>query len=210
MWLADTEPPGRRRGRRRPVHMVGGCGLIIMGDGGAAKGNSKLQGCDDRKKGLLEKPLANTAPSKHVPGLHGDHGSWQLDAARSLHKLATWIAATGKTLPPRSWNSFCWTDAGRCKLRCAAYLTASSSLDQGPSRKASHTKKKQTEKKQGRPRAGQRSGRASKQPPSSRQHKTRQTGFVRAVPGLWPRSWMFQGSSNWDVCRKFRREHEGH
>lgn len=119
------------------------------------KGTASFKDATTAKKGLLEKPLANTAPSKHVPGLHGDHGSWQLDAARSLHKLATWIAATGKTLPPRSWNSFCWTDAGRCKLRCAAYLTASSSLDQGPSRKASHTKKTDREE------AGQAKGRTT-------------------------------------------------
>lgn len=136
------------------------------------KGTASFKDATTAKKGLLEKPLANTAPSKHVPGLHGDHGSWQLDAARSLHKLATWIAATGKTLPPRSWNSFCWTDAGRCKLRCAAYLTASSSLDQGPSRKASHTKKN----RQRRSRAGQgpdnaAEGRASSPPP---QDNTRQ------------------------------------
>ncbi|KAF6831125.1 hypothetical protein CPLU01_06948 [Colletotrichum plurivorum] len=76
----------RRRGRLVGMDKVGIWGPTIADGGGAAEerqATASSKGCLES----LDRTLASTAASKHVPRLHGDHGSWQLDAARPLLKF---------------------------------------------------------------------------------------------------------------------------
>ncbi|WDK09409.1 hypothetical protein CGRA01v4_00687 [Colletotrichum graminicola] len=56
-------------------------------------------------------PLASKAASKHTPSLHGNHGSWQFDAAKPPSPSEVTSLVLGGWL--------FWTDAASCAaLRC--------------------------------------------------------------------------------------------
>ncbi|KAK2005431.1 hypothetical protein LZ32DRAFT_183759, partial [Colletotrichum eremochloae] len=67
-----------------------------------------------RQKRAAGTPLASKAASKHAPSLHGNHGSWQIDAARPPPDTAPYRTAP-RMLLPWSWKALL---DRRCKLRC--------------------------------------------------------------------------------------------
>ncbi|OHF00406.1 hypothetical protein CORC01_04387 [Colletotrichum orchidophilum] len=75
------------------------------------------------------------APWRHQPG----------------HKLTLGLSVAVKTLPPWSWVALL---DGRCTLRCAAYLTASSSSDQGKGQAEHHQHQHQHQHQRGKTRQG--------------------------------------------------------